>query len=454
MSAARSFKRHFARKPLLRIYTDKIKKSGAIGLDRTRPAKLDARLNDELELIIQKVQQGKYRFTAFKEKLILKGAASPPRQISIPTARDRIVLRALCECLAEVYPTARLSLPQVVIEDLKVALASGIYAEYAKIDLKNFYPSIPHTLIDGAIRKKIRKPELKHLITTAITTPTVSESRGRKDTPNSTIGVPQGLAISNMLAEIALQDIDLMVNGRPGIWYKRYVDDILILTPAGQAEAVAKELMAGLESLGLHPHPFGPDSKSKFAPLTDPFSFLGYQVEGGHVIIRRDSILRFESSIANIFTAYRHKVATARSPKDMERARAYCEWKVNLRITGCFFEGKRRGWASYFSQITSTAQLRAVNHTIRNLTKRSSLEGKIKLKSLIKTFYELKRGRASNHAYIPNLDDHSIADKRKVLALWIGDDVIKLRDDQIERLFAIKVSKAVRELEQDIAQTS
>lgn len=147
-------------------------------------------------------------------------------------------------------------------------------------------------------------------------------------------------------------------------------------------------------------------------------------------------------------------MATAHFPKDMERARAYCEWKVNLRITGCFFEGKRRGWASYFSQITSTSQLRSVNHTIRALAKRSSLEGKIRLKSLIKTFYELRRGRAGNHAYIPNLDDHSIADKRKVLALWIGDDVIKLRDDQVERLFAMKVSKAVRELEQDIAQVS
>lgn len=64
MSAARSFKKHFARKSLLRIYTDKIKHSGAIGLDRTRPASLDSRLNDELDHIIQKVQQGKYRFTA------------------------------------------------------------------------------------------------------------------------------------------------------------------------------------------------------------------------------------------------------------------------------------------------------------------------------------------------------------------------------------------------------
>ncbi|GAB6387656.1 reverse transcriptase domain-containing protein [Stutzerimonas marianensis] len=454
MSAARRFKKHFARKSLLRIYTDKIKNSGAIGLDRTRPAKLDGNLTDELELITHKVQQGKYRFTAYKEKLILKGATSHPRQISIPTARDRIVLRALCECLAEVYPLAKLSLPQGVIEDLKIALASGIYAEYAKIDLKNFYPSIPHSLIDAAVRKRIRKPELKQLITSAITTPTVPESKGRKDTPDSTIGVPQGLAVSNLLAEIALQDIDLAFKSRPEIWYKRYVDDILILTPTGQSEAVANELITELKNMGLQPHEFGPDSKSKFAPLTDPFSFLGYQVEGGHIIIRRESILRFESSIAKIFTAYRHKVATARSTKDMERARAYCEWKVNLRITGCFFGGKRRGWASYFSQITSTAQLRSVNHTIHNLTKRFSLDNKIKTKSLIKTFYELRRGRAGNHTYIPNLDDHSIDEKRSLLALWIGDDVKSLRDEQVERLFAVKVTKAVRELEEDIAQTS
>lgn len=33
MSAARSFKKYFARKHLVGIYTDKIKKSGAIGLD-------------------------------------------------------------------------------------------------------------------------------------------------------------------------------------------------------------------------------------------------------------------------------------------------------------------------------------------------------------------------------------------------------------------------------------
>lgn len=50
MSAARSFKKLFARKSLLRVYAEKIKNSGAIGLDRTRPAKLDAKLNGVLPL--------------------------------------------------------------------------------------------------------------------------------------------------------------------------------------------------------------------------------------------------------------------------------------------------------------------------------------------------------------------------------------------------------------------
>lgn len=303
------------------------------------------------------------------------------------------------------------------------------------------------------IWKKVRKPQFRHLIEAAITTPTVPESKGRKDAPDSTVGVPQGLAISNLLAEIALQDIDAAFKARRGIWYKRYVDDILILAPKGKARPVADELIAALKGLGLSPHDFGPDSKSKVADLTEPFSFLGYQVDD-EIMIRHESILRFESSLAKIFTAYRHKVTTSHSDTDLQRARAYCEWKVNLRITGCFFEGKRRGWASYFSQITSTAQLRSVNHTIRKLTRRFSLEGEIRTKSLIKTYYEQKRGKPKGHSYIPNLDDLDIGQKRSLLAIWIGDGALSISDARAERLFEIKVTKAVRELEEDIAQAS
>ena len=454
MSASKEFRKCFTHANLRRIYNDKVKTSGAIGLDRNRPVHLESRLDAEIDLIVKKVFEGSYRFTAYKEKLILKGSDSLPRQISIPTARDRIVLRALCECLSSVYPAAKLSLPQEVISELKSMLDSGDYAEYAKIDLKNFYPSIPHALIKSTLWKKVRKVEIRNLIQAAIKTPTVPESRGRKDTPSPIVGVPQGLAISNLLAEIALQEVDEKFRIRGDIWYKRYVDDILILAPEGKAKAIADELISVLRSNGLSPHGFDKDSKSKFAPLDESFNFLGYQIENGQIAIRNESILRFESSIAKIFTAYRHRIAVATSPEDMQRARAYCEWKVNIRITGCYFSKKRRGWVSYYSQISSTAQLRAVNHTVQNLVKRFGLDGDIKIKSLIKTFYEMRRGGPVENSYIPNLDNQTVDEKRRLLAIWIGDKAYTLPDFLVEKQFLIKVAKAVHDLEEDIGRIS
>jgi hypothetical protein len=60
----------------------------------------------------------------------------------------------------------------------------------------------------------------------------------------------------------------------------------------------------------------------------------------------------------------------------------------------------------------------------------------------------------ANHRYIPNFDELSVAQKRKVLEIWLGADARALSDSEVERRFAIKVSKAARELEEDIAQTS
>ncbi|ATF54675.1 reverse transcriptase [Morganella morganii] len=452
-SAVRSFKRCFTVKNLKKIYFEKIKESGAIGIDRVRPNGFEKNHATELSLIAKKVTNGSYNFTAYKEKLISKGAYSLPRQISIPTVRDRITLRALCESLSEIFPNAKLSLPQIVIESLKDAINSRQYTEFAKIDLKNFYPSIPHELIKSSIRNKIRKVEFRTLISNAISTPTVCESTGSKGSVKNGIGVPQGLSISNILAEIALQKIDEKINLIPNIWYKRYVDDILILTKPGKSAEVADAIIGKLEHIGLSPHPIGGiDSKSKVGILSEAFNFLGYEVSEKGIAIKKDSILRFESSLAKIFTAYRHALAKAKSNKDKQRAIAYCQWKLNLRITGCVFDGKRMGWVAYFSQISSTTQLRAVNHTIIKLIKRFEVKDIIKPKSLIKTFYEWHRGDKSSHKYIPNFDDLSVVQQRAIVSLWVGtDEASKLSNAAVVRIFNYKISSSVRELEQDIA---
>ncbi|QBR49220.1 reverse transcriptase domain-containing protein [Erwinia sp. QL-Z3] len=456
MTANRKFKKSFSERNLLKIYEERIKESGAIGIDRVRPAKLEPRIKSEVKFISEKVLSGGYKFTAYKEKLISKGANSNPRQISIPTARDRITLRALCECLTEIYPESRLRLPHTVINSLKASLHSGIYTEYTKIDLRAFYPSIEHKLIADVMKKKVRKNEIKKLIMSSLVVPTVSEFKGSKGASSNAKGVPQGLAISNILAEISLSTFDKDMNAIPDIWFMRYVDDILILTKNGQAESMASNVIDKLELLNLKPHPLHEEnSKSKVGPLRGSFDFLGYHISHGELLIKHESILRFEASLAKIFTAYRHALVQAKSKADKERAIAYCQWKLNLRITGCVFEGKRLGWVSYFSQITTTTQLRSVNHTVSNLIRRFRLSSDIKQKSLIKTFYELRRGTAETFKYIPNFDNLDKSQKRELVSMWIGKDKTKkMNDSEIERRFKYVISKSAKELEEDISGIS
>lgn len=50
----------------------------------------------------------------------------------------------------------------------------------------------------------------------------------------------------------------------------------------------------------------------------------------------------------------------------------------------------------------------------------------------------------ANNGYIPNLDALTMSQKREKLAMWLGDDALKLSDAEVERRFEIKASKAVR----------
>ncbi|WP_334186958.1 reverse transcriptase domain-containing protein [Noviherbaspirillum sp.] len=453
MTASKSFKTIFLTKNLRKIYVDRIQNTASRGLDRIFPGALIKVLADELALIERKVHAAEYRYTPYKEKLISKGANEPPRLISIPTARDRIVLRGICDLLTKTYPDAIPEIPQIKIEGLKEALDSGQYCEFVRIDLQKFYPSIPHDKLIKTLKSRIRKPQILTLIHGAITNPTVPESKGGKGAVKNLCGIPQGLSISNVLAEIFLKNFDKQMREKSGIWYSRYVDDILVLCESGQSKLIAEEACKCLETYGLKPHRLDtPGSKSKNGTLTDKFEFLGYQVNGGQISIRKPSIYKLEGALAKICTAYRHKLLQAKKPEEADRAAQMCEWRLNLRITGCIFGGKRLGWMFYFSQVNETSCIRGVDNTVNRLIERFSLTGKIRPKRLLKTYYESQRTEKSDHRYIPNFDDMEVDEQRRILGMMLGEAKVKgLTDKRVKELFKMKISSAVKELEEDLA---
>lgn len=75
--------------------------------------------------------------------------------------------------------------------------------------------------------------------------------KGKKEKGERTIGVPEGLSISNTLANIYMQDIDRKYRGFDYISYYRYVDDILILVNEDKIDDVKKNIIDDIEELGL-----------------------------------------------------------------------------------------------------------------------------------------------------------------------------------------------------------
>jgi len=89
------------------------------------------------------------------------------------------------------------------------------------------------------------------------------------------------------------------------------------------------------------------------------------------------------------------------------------------------------------------------------LAHRFNLVGKIKVKRLLKTYYECRRKQKNTPHYIQNFDTMDVIERRSILAMLIGESRIKgLSDNRINQLFEMKISAAVRELEKDLANPS
>lgn len=447
------FNKKFKQKNLTSLYEKKINGILTAGLDGIRSDNFSKKLPEEISIIVKKVNNGSYNFTNYKEKLISKGRDDKPRVLSIPTIRDRLVLKTLSELLSELYPTAKSVLPQEKIKTLSNELDKEKYNRYIKIDLSKFYPSIPQERLLKKLKEKIRKKELLSLIDKAISTGT--SSHGGKKKKNKE-GVPQGLSISNILAEIYLMDLDDKMAKKTDLYYSRYVDDILILCKSDDIINISKEIIKDIKSLGLTPHEFTPDSKSKIGSIeSDKFEFLGYNFFDSKLTPKKSSILRFENNVAGVLTSFKYKYNQAKTIQEKESTIALCMWKLNLKITGCIHKNTRLGWFFYFSQTNCSTPFRQIDSTIKALIKRLNMTAMITPKKVLKAFYESSVGNKNQHKYIINFDKLTISDKRDILSLYLSPSkVMTMHDDLVIKMFERRLRDSIKDLEKDIGHNS
>ncbi|MDB0534814.1 RNA-directed DNA polymerase, partial [Ralstonia solanacearum] len=266
--------------------------------------------------------------------------------------------------------------------------------------------------------RRIKCKSAIKLIGHAISTPTIPKnthrSRHKEFRPKN--GVPQGLAISNILASIYMQDVDEAMTGL-GVTYYRYVDDVLIYGAEAAVQTAFRSLRSRLIPRGLSLHPVG-SGKTHIEPLSMPFGYLGYTFHWPMISVRDATTERFLQSIVAKFSDYRHN-KTRRLAKlkylNEDRLKEIFLLELNERITGAISQKKRYGWIAYFNQISDLSLLHRLDGSIEGMFKRMpdfGHEAPSGLKKLRRAYFEMKFNPQGG--YVRNYD--KISNRIEMLA--------------------------------------
>ncbi len=432
---------HFAAAHLAELFRLKIARSQATGKDGTRIGRFSEKLGDETQLIERKVLSDTYNFTTFKERLILRGAYREPRQISIPTVRDRLTLRALCQVLHTYVPKSVGPSPHSLVREVVTAIKEDYQRHsFVRIDVKNFFPTILHHRLENELGHHGIDAKIRQLCLNAIKTPT-----GEKSHPNER-GVPQGLSISGALASTFMLRFDLLHRKRIRHFF-RYVDDILIICPTSQAKSELNFVSSSLSRRGLKAHALGTEGKTEIRQVSEGIDFLGYHISIGKVSVRESSFRRMFKNLLKVITDYRYR-------RDADRTL----FRLNLKISGCQVDSKRRGWMMYFSQTEDLNQLQFLDRFVKQQLMRVGFPADriAQTKTFIKSYHEIKYNLAAS-SYIPNFDVFTHDEKVAAIASLTDHtsaEVIAWSIENIEAEFNRLISKEIQGLERDVGSPS
>lgn len=422
------------------------------GRDGTRPTDVLNERKPISEMLARKIENGKYAPIGYRSKLKSKGARSAPRQVSIPAARDRAVIKAMQIFLKQCFPEVNPPLPQLAVSRLVDEVDSGRYKYFVRIDIRNFYPSIDHEYILKKLGGRAILPAAVELVQKIIQTPT-SPDNVASSSPNGR-GVPQGLAVSSLLSEIALRDLDSEMRRVKGIYYCRYVDDILILSPRVQHQLLFRKVCALVEPVGLQAHPMEErGSKTTHGKLEDKVDYLGYKLGGERNTpsVRKSSVQALERKISRLFADYKKEL---RKQESLSRRNARLEYNLNLTISGCVFDGHKRGWLQYYSLMRDFSLLHRLDNFVLKRVVMYGLSGKIRPKSFVKSFRCAARRALDVSGYVPNFDKMKLTRRREWLykiAGLVRADVRKMSEYEVNREFDFRVSKLLNDMEEDLA---
>jgi hypothetical protein len=152
--------------------------------------------------------------------------------------------------------------PVVALVNAEIKLARAAFPDrplcLVKLDLRDYYSSIPHDLVLTVLGNLgIRQPELE-LVARFLAMPLAATDGSTADlgdtgeARSATRGVPMGYRLSALLAELIGRCLEAYVQQRTAVRVIRVVDDICLLTPDPDAAVAARQhVTAFFQTCGL-----------------------------------------------------------------------------------------------------------------------------------------------------------------------------------------------------------
>ncbi|CRM70538.1 Retron-type reverse transcriptase [Pseudomonas sp. 22 E 5] len=446
----KAFQEYFSPEALRKTFIDKIKSKPSIGIDGTSASAFESTIRFETETCSKKIKSYKFQFSPYLEEVKSKGKNKLPRVISKPTIRDKTLLSSANKCLQSYFPEAiNKKLPNEIIREIKETLKdSEEDLFFCKIDIKSFYDHINHDILLKNLSRTLDKKTL-WLISKAIKNITVSANTKRKYySKENSLGVPQGLPISNILSDIYLHKIDKKFKSDN---YRRYVDDILIIAPT-ETSKITNQIKTLLEKIKLETN-----EKTEEGQISQGLEYLGYIFLGNNNVSVRDSSRdKFTASLIAPITRYKkgQDKSIGTTWLTIETRKNILIEHLNEKITGAISEKKRFGWIFYFIEITNLKILYDLDAIVKRELKKAHLTPSeiSRVKSLSRAYHEAKH--KPEGGYIHNYDIYKTT-QEKITALrrfgYLDPNAsTAYAPEHIDALFEKLKSNQLLQLERDI----
>jgi RNA-directed DNA polymerase len=262
-------------------------KNKAVGIDGITKMAYEVSLNSNIEVLVDQMKKMAYRPGPVREVLIPKeGKPGATRPLGISNLEDKIVQKMTQKVLESIYEPLFLNCSHgfrpgrschTAIEALLNHLYDNEIQTIIDIDLKNFFGTIEHELLEDILKEKIKDPKFMRYISRMFKSGVLTEG----ELTISEEGVPQGSICSPVLSNIfAHYAIDIWVEemikpackGQVNLF--RYADDAVICCQCNEDAQRIRETLG--KRLGKYKLQLN-EEKTKLVPFNKEEAARGIQ---------------------------------------------------------------------------------------------------------------------------------------------------------------------------------